>query len=48
MLRYRYRLRRVRALQDVLLPEIDRTVYDIETALEELEQEEAMSMRRRK
>jgi V/A-type H+-transporting ATPase subunit D len=39
---YRRTVRRVRALQDVLLPEIDRTVYDIEARLEELEQDEAL------
>jgi vacuolar-type H+-ATPase subunit D/Vma8 len=33
-------------LQDVLLPELDRTVCDIETRLEELEQEDAIWMRR--
>jgi V/A-type H+-transporting ATPase subunit D len=43
---YRRAVRRARALQDVLLPELDRTVYDIETRLEELEQEDAVWMRR--
>ena len=43
---YRRAVRRARALQDVLLPELDRTLYDIETRLEELEQEDAISMRR--
>ncbi len=43
---YRRAVRRARALQDVLLPELDRTVYDIETRLEELEQEDAIWMRR--
>jgi V/A-type H+-transporting ATPase subunit D len=42
---YRKTVRRVRALQDVLLPEIDRTVYDIESRLEELEQDEALWLR---
>ena len=42
---YRRTVRRVRALQDVLLPEIDRTVYDIESRLEELEQDEALWIR---
>lgn len=42
---YRRSVRRVRALQDVLLPEIDRTVYEIETGLEELEQDEALWLR---
>lgn len=41
-LEYRRSVRRARALQDVLLPEIDRTVYDIETRLEEIEQEDAI------
>jgi V/A-type H+-transporting ATPase subunit D len=39
-------VRRARALQDVLLPELDRDVYEIETRLEELEQEDAIWMRR--
>ena len=43
---YRRAVRRARALQDVLLPEIDLTVHDLETRLEELEQEDAISMRR--
>jgi V/A-type H+-transporting ATPase subunit D len=42
---YRRAVRRARALQDVLLPEVDRTVYEIETRLEELEQEDAIWMR---
>ena len=44
---YRRSVRRARALQDVLLPEVDGEVYRIETRLEELEQEDAISMRRR-
>jgi vacuolar-type H+-ATPase subunit D/Vma8 len=40
-------VRRARALQDVLLPELDAEVYRIETRLEELEQEDAISMRHR-
>lgn len=44
-LEYRRAVRRARALQDVLLPELDRDVYEIETRLEELEQEDAISMR---
>ena len=44
---YRRSVRRARALQDVLLPELDRTLAGIETRLEELEQEDAISMRRR-
>ena len=43
---YRRSLRRARALQDVMLPELDHTLYDIEGRLEELEQEEAIWMRR--
>jgi V/A-type H+/Na+-transporting ATPase subunit D len=42
---YRRSVRRARALQDVLLPELDQTLYDIETRLEELEQEDAIWMR---
>lgn len=42
---YRRAIRRARALQDVLLPELDRSIYRIETRLEELEQEDAVSMR---
>ncbi len=38
--------RRVRALQDVLLPEVERTLADIEASLEELEQDEAAVLRR--
>ena len=44
---YRRSVRRARALQDVLLPELDDEVYRIETRLEELEQEDAISMRYR-
>jgi V/A-type H+-transporting ATPase subunit D len=44
---YRRSVRRVRALQDVLLPEVDRTIYEIETSLEELEREEAVWLRHR-
>ena len=36
---YRKTVRRVRALQDVLLPEMERTLAEIETRLEELEQD---------
>ncbi len=42
---YRRAVRRARALQDVLLPELDHVLYDIETRLEELEQEDAIWMR---
>jgi len=45
---YRRTVRRVRALQDVLLPEVDRTIYEIETSLEELEQDEAVWLRHRR
>ncbi|HEV2685492.1 MAG TPA: V-type ATP synthase subunit D, partial [Actinomycetota bacterium] len=41
---YRRAVRRVRALQDVLLPELDRDVADIESRLEELEQEDSIGM----
>jgi V/A-type H+/Na+-transporting ATPase subunit D len=44
-LEYRRSVRRARALQDVLLPELDRAVGDLETRLEELEQEDAIWMR---
>jgi V/A-type H+-transporting ATPase subunit D len=47
-LEYRRSVRRARALQDVLLPELDRSLYGIETRLEELEQEDAVSMRPRR
>jgi vacuolar-type H+-ATPase subunit D/Vma8 len=43
---YRRRVRRVRALQDVLLPEVDATMSEGETRLEELEQDEALWVRR--
>ncbi len=42
---YRRAVRRARALQDVLLPELDVTIGEIETRLEELEQEDAIWMR---
>ncbi len=45
-LEYQRSVRRARALQDVLLPELDRSVYEIEMRLEELEQEDAVWMRR--
>ncbi len=44
-LEYRRSVRRARALQDVMLPELDGTIYDIENRLEELEQEDAVCMR---
>ena len=43
---YRHSIRRARALQDVLLPEIDATIAEAETRLEEIEQEDAIAMRR--
>lgn len=43
---YRKTVRRVRALQDVLLPELERTIGEIETSLEELEQDEFGFLRR--
>jgi V/A-type H+/Na+-transporting ATPase subunit D len=45
---YRRSVRRVRALQDVLLPEADRTLHEIETLLEELDQDEAVWLRHRR
>jgi V/A-type H+-transporting ATPase subunit D len=44
---YRRAVRRARALNDVLLPELDHDVRDIELRLEELEQEDAIAMRPR-
>ena len=37
--------RRARALEDVLLPEVDRTITEIEVALEDLDREEAVRLR---
>lgn len=45
-LEYRRAVRRARALQDVMLPELDHSIYDMESRLEELEQEDAIWMRR--
>ena len=42
---YRRSVRRVRALQDVLLPELDDTINDVETQLEDLEREELLGAR---
>lgn len=42
---YRRSVRRARALQDVMLPELDHLIDDIEGRLEELEQEDAIWMR---
>jgi len=44
---YRRAVRRARALHDVLLPETERTLHDLEARLEELEQEEAVWVRHR-
>ena len=44
---YRRTVRRVRALQDVLLPELDDSSADIDTRLEDLEREDAVASRRR-
>lgn len=43
---YRRSVRRARALQDVLLPELEHGLRAVETALEELEQQDLVSMRR--
>jgi V/A-type H+-transporting ATPase subunit D len=43
---YRRTVRRVRALQDVLLPELDHAIADIDTRLEDLEREDAVAIRR--
>jgi V/A-type H+-transporting ATPase subunit D len=45
-LEYRRAMRRARALQDVLIPEVAASLNAMETRLEELEQEEAVVMRR--
>jgi len=45
-LEYLRTARRARALEDVLLPEIDDTLHAIDAALEELEREEAIRVRR--
>jgi V/A-type H+-transporting ATPase subunit D len=44
-LEYRRSVRRARALQDVMLPELDHTIYQIDSRLEELEREDAIWMR---
>jgi V/A-type H+-transporting ATPase subunit D len=44
-LEYLHTARRARALEDVLLPEIDETLKVIDAALEELEREEAVRVR---
>lgn len=43
---YRRSIRRARALQDVLLPEVDAIIAEAETRLEEMEQEDSIAMRR--
>lgn len=45
-LEYRRTERRARALEDVLMPEIDQTLRELESRLEEIEQEEAIRVRR--
>ena len=47
-LEYRRSVRRARALQDVMLPELDTTIGDIENRLEELERDEAVFGRMRR
>ena len=42
---YRRSVRRVRALQDVLLPELDADINEIESELEDLEREEWLGAR---
>ena len=42
---YRHTERRARALEDVILPEIDQTLHEMETHLEETDQEEAIRTR---
>ena len=44
---YRRTVRRVRALQDVLLPEVDATLNEARDWVEELERDEALWVRRR-
>jgi V/A-type H+-transporting ATPase subunit D len=44
-LEYRRTERRARALEDVLMPEIEQTIYELESRLEEIEQEEAIRVR---
>lgn len=43
---YRKAVRRARALQDVMLPELDGTIREFEGRLAEMEQEEAVAIRR--
>jgi V/A-type H+-transporting ATPase subunit D len=44
-LEYRRSVRRARALQDVMLPDLDQTIADIDGRLEEAEREDAIWMR---
>lgn len=44
---YRRTERRARALEDVFMPEIDQELYEVESRLEEVEQEEAVRVRQR-
>jgi V/A-type H+-transporting ATPase subunit D len=43
---YRRSVRRARALQDVLLPALERDVAEVAASIEELEQQDAIAMRR--
>jgi V/A-type H+-transporting ATPase subunit D len=45
---YRKTVRRVRALQDVLLPELDADIADIDARLDDMEREEAIALRTRR
>ena len=45
---YRRTVRRVRALQDVLLPELDADIASVDATLEDLEREEAIAVRSRR
>lgn len=45
---YRRTVRRVRALQDVLLPELDADIADIDARLEDIEREDAATVRARR
>lgn len=45
---YRRSVRRVRALQDVLLPELDATMNEVQTQLEDLERDELLGARWRR
>ena len=47
-LEYRRAVRRARALQDVLLPEADGSIAELDVRLAELEQEEAIMLRQRR